>query len=129
MASRDPLFRLVCPPAALEGAPAGWATEMLRDGDLALVPDGGGLEAVRRVAASLDLPAVSVLRDEEDATVQAHAGALPLVHVAAAHGEALRAWATKRGPMTLLLEVDGALPEDERRRVERFVAILDRQAE
>jgi hypothetical protein len=109
MASRDPLFRLVCPPAALEGAPAGWATEMLRDGDLALVPDGGGLEA--------------------GGNVQAHAGALPLVHVAAAHGEALRAWATKRGPMTLLLEVDGALPEDERRRVERFVAILDRQAE
>ena len=31
--------------------------------------------------------------------------------------------------MTLLVEHDGPLPEEERRRIERFVAILGRQAE
>ena len=31
--------------------------------------------------------------------------------------------------MTLLVEVDGALPEVERRRIERFLAILGRQSE
>ncbi len=31
--------------------------------------------------------------------------------------------------MTLLVEADGALSDDERRRIERFVALLGRQAE
>ena len=46
-----------------------------------------------------------------------------------AFGDDARAWARDRAPMTLLVEHDGALPEDERRRIERFVAILGRQAE
>ena len=33
------------------------------------------------------------------------------------------------GPMTLLVEVAGPLADDERRRIERFVALLGRQAE
>jgi hypothetical protein len=41
----------------------------------------------------------------------------------------VRTWARDRGPMTLLVEVDGALPEVERRRIERFLAILGRQSE
>jgi len=53
----------------------------------------------------------------------------PLVWIAADFSPAARAWARDRGPMTLLVSADGPLSEDERKRIERFVATLGRQAE
>lgn len=130
----DPNFRLVCVPSALDGAPHGWADDMLRDGEVALLVDGGGLEAINRVAHDLDLVSVRLLRMEDtppaqEQTVIAHAASLPLIWVAGAFSDDARSWARARGPMTLLVEVAGALPEDERRRIERFVGVLGRQAE
>ncbi len=127
------LFRLVCGPAVLTNAPAGWASEMLRDGEVAIAPDADGLASVHAVARALDTTAVAVLRGEEDAatqerTVMAHADALALVWIAPRFSDEARAWAQKRAPMTLLIDADGDLPADERRRVERFVAILSGQA-
>lgn len=130
----DPLFHLVCVPAALEGAPAGWAAEMLVDGEVALLPDGSGLAGIDAVAHALGTATIPVVRSEPtpqqlDATVIAHASSLPLVWLAPAFSEPVRKWAHDRGPMTLLVDVDGALSDDERRRIERFVALLGRQAE
>jgi hypothetical protein len=130
----DPLFRMVCVPAAFDAAPAGWAGEMLQDGEVAFLADGGGFAGIDAVAHALDLVTVSVVRSEEtpaaqDRTVMAYAGSLALVWLAPAFSAPVREWARKRGPMTLLVEVDGALPDEERRRVERFVAILGRQTE
>ena len=127
------LFRLVCGPAVLTNAPAGWATEMLRDGEVAIVPDAEGLASIHAVARALDATAVAVVRGEDDAaaqerTVMAHAGPLALIWVASGFSDDARAWAQKRAPMTLLIEADGDLPQDERRRVERFVSILSGQA-
>jgi hypothetical protein len=127
------LFRLVCGPAVLTNAPAGWATEMLRDGEVAIVPDAEGLASIHAVARALDATAIAVVRGEADAatqerTVMAHAGTLALVWVAPGFSDDARAWAQKRAPMTLLIESDGELAQDERRRVERFVAILSGQA-
>ncbi len=130
----DPIFRLACVPAALDGAPEGWASALLAEGELALLAGGGGLAAVDAVAHALDLISVPLLRSEPDAatqerTVQAYAGGFPLVWVAAAFSDDARRWARERGPMTLLVAAAGPLPEDERKRIERFVATLGRQAE
>lgn len=127
------LFRLVCGPAVLTNAPTGWATEMLRDGEVAIVPDADGLASIHAVARALDATAVAVVRGEDDdaaqeRTVMAHAGTLALIWVASSFSESARSWAQKRAPMTLLIDADGELPADERRRVERFVAILSGQA-
>lgn len=129
-----PIFRLVCVPGALDGAPIGWAAEMLRDGEVALMVDDGGLEAINAVAHALEVTAVRVLRREptaelQEGTVIAHAASLPLIWVGSAFSEPARRWARERGPMTLLVEVDAALSAEERRRIDRFVALLGRQAE
>lgn len=129
-----PLFRFVCVPAALDGAPAGWAVEMLHDGHVALLADATGLEGVSRVAHALGTATVSVIRGEadpatQDATVMTHADTLPLVWLAPGFSEPVRTWARARGPMTLLVEVDGPLADDTRRLIDRFVASLGRQAE
>ena len=128
-----PAFRFVCPPSALEGAPAGWAREMLRDGEIALLGDQG-LAAVNEVAHELGQTSILLVRSEadaeqQDATVIAYAESVPIVWVAGAFSEKVRGWARDRGAMTLLLEVGGPLPVDERKRIERFVAILGRQSE
>lgn len=130
----DPLFQFVCDPAALEGATDGWAATMLRDGDVALLADFSGMDSVNAIAHALDLVTVSVLRIEEseerqNKTVMAYAGALPLLWLAPTFSDAVREWATARGPMTALVEVDGALDGEQRRRIERFVAVLGRQAD
>jgi len=120
-------------PSALAGAPAGWAGEMLREGEVALLA-GEGLGAINEVAHALDQATIAVLRSEQtralqDQTVMAHAGGLPLVWVAEGFGDEVSSWARDRGPMTLLVEANGPLPDEERRRIDRFVAILGRQSE
>jgi hypothetical protein len=129
-----PLFRMVCVPAALDGAREGWAADMLREGDVALLVDDGGLDAINAVARVLDQTTVRVVRTEpteelQEKTVMAYAASLPLVWLAPDFSDDAREWARDRGPMTLLVEVDGALPDVERRRIERFLAILGRQSE
>ncbi len=128
------LFRLVCAPGNLDDAPEGWVSAMLDEGELALLVDGGGLDAVSAVAHRLDLVTVPLLRSEQNAeqqerTVMRYAGSMALVWVAGSFGEAAVTWAHDRGPMTLLVETGEALSDDERKRVERFVVILGRQAE
>ena len=130
----DPLFRLACTAGVLEGAPDGWVNTMLQEGELALLVDDGGLDAITALAHTLDLVTVPVLRTEDepsqqDSTVMSYAASKPLVWVADGFGEAATRWAHQRGPMTLLVESDGPLSDDERRRIERFVVILGRQAE
>jgi hypothetical protein len=129
----EPAFRFVCPPSSLEGAPAGWAREMLRDGEIALLGDEG-LAAVHEVAHELGQTSILLVRSEadaqqQDATVIAYARSVPIVWVADAFSENVRRWARERGPMTLLVETDGPLPVDERKRIDRFVAHLGRQSE
>ena len=58
-----------------------------------------------------------------------YAGSKPLVWIAEDFGEPARRWAHQRGPMTLLVEARDELSDEERRRIERFVVILGRQAE
>lgn len=130
----EPSFRFVCVPDALAGAPSGWAREMLQDGEIALLAGDGGLEAVNTVAHDLDLTSVPLVRGEEstqrqEQTVMAYAENLPLVWVSAGFGDGASAWARDRGPMTLLVAAGGPLAEEERRRIERFVATLGRQSE
>ena len=130
----EPSFRFVCVPDALAGAPSGWAREMLQDGEIALLAGDAGLEAVNAVAHDLDLTSVPLVRGEESAkrqeqTVMAYAENLPLVWVSAGFGDGASAWARDRGPMTLLVAAGGPLAEEERRRIERFVATLGRQSE
>jgi len=128
-----PIFRLVCVPAALNSAPDGWARDMLGDGEVAVQVDDGGLEAVDAVARALDVTAIRVVRreptaEEQERTVIRHAGDLPLVWIAPAFSDAARAWARERPPMTLLVDVDGPLPDEDRQRIERFLRILTGQA-
>ena len=130
----DPLFRLACTPGVLDDAPAGWIKAMLEEGEVALLADDGGLDAITALAHAIGLVTVPVLRAEQtpaqqEATVIAYAQAKPLVWIAAAFSDDATQWAHKRGPMTLLIESDGPLSEGERKRVERFAVILGRQAE
>jgi hypothetical protein len=130
----DALFRLVCTAGVLGEAPEGWVSTMLQEGELALLVDDGGLDAITGLAHALDLVTVPLLRAEDtpagqDSTVMSYAESRPLVWIAEGFGEAATRWARLRGPMTLLVETPGLLSEDERRRIERFVVILGRQAE
>ena len=128
-----PRFRLVCPPSALAGTPPGWARDMLREGEVALLA-AEGLEAIDAIAHTLGQAAIVVVRSEpsaadQDRTVIEYAGSLPLVWVAPSFSESATAWAHDRGPMTLLAECAGTLTDQERQRISRFVAILGRQSE
>ena len=130
----EPGFHFVCAASALVGLPAAWVTEMLRDGEIALLADSGGFAAINEVAHTLGLISVPLVRREETVerqreTVMAYADRLPLVWVSEQFSETVTDWARDRGPMTLLVLATGPLSEDERRRIERFVAILGRQAE
>jgi hypothetical protein len=134
MAMAGPLFRLVCTPATIDGAPDGWIGPMLDEGELALLSDDGGLDAISAVAHRLDLVTVPLLRTEDgpeaqEETVMRYADGKPLVWIAPSFGEPAQRWAQARGPMTLLVDSAEPLSDDERRRVERFVVILGRQAE
>ena len=125
---------MVCTPAALAGAPDGWAAETLRDGEMALLVDDGGLEAINAAAHALELVTVPIVRSEDSGAAQAEtviafAGSLPLVWVESEFSDRVRTWAHDRLPMTLLVEVDGPLPDPERSRIERFLALLGRQTE
>ena len=88
-----PLFRLVCSPGILDGAPEGWVSSMLEEGELALLVDDGGLNAISAVAHRLDLVTVPLLRTEDSAeqqerTIMSYAGSMALVWVAPAFGDA-----------------------------------------
>jgi hypothetical protein len=129
-----PIFRMVCTAATIAGGPTGWVAEELRDGELALLVDDGGLEAIDSAAHALDLITVRVLRSEETAALQAQtviafAGSFPLIWVGAGLDYSVRTWAHERRPMTLLVDTDGPLPDAERGRIERFIALLARQTE
>ena len=130
---QEPGFRFVCVPSALAGTPAGWARDMLEEGEVALLATDG-LDAINQVAHDLGQIAIALLRTEaqreqQDATVMAYADTLPLVWVATDFSDAVRQWARERGPMTLLSESAGPLGGEERRRIDRFLAILGRQSE
>ena len=129
-----PIFRLVCSPSALDAAPDGWASDMLTDGEVTFLVDAGGIEAISDAAHALGALTVSVMRTEQtpgeqEGTVRAHAAALPLIWVAPSFSQPARTWARDRGPMTLLVETDQPLDEEERGRLTRFVAILGRQTD
>jgi hypothetical protein len=130
----DPVFRLVAVASALLDTPPDWARQLLSDGELALLPGGGDLSAVSAVAHRLDVTSVPVLRaesspDAQADTVIAWAGSMPLLWIDAEFSPRVRGWAHDRGPMTLLVQCAGALPDDEQRRVARFAATLGRQSE
>jgi hypothetical protein len=106
---------------------------MLREGDVALLANEG-IEPINDVAHALSQITIAVLRSEQtrelqDQTVMAYAGSLPVVWVAEGFSDEVISWAHDRGPMTLLVEALGPLPDEERRRIDRFVAILGRQSE
>jgi len=106
---------------------------MLEEGEVALLA-GDGLDGVNAVAHSLGQSTIAVLRSEDtparqDDTVIAYAGGLPLIWVAGEFSEQVQKWAHDRGPMTLLATAAGPLDDEERRRIDRFVAILGRQSE
>jgi hypothetical protein len=129
----EPRFRFVCLPSALAATPAGWARDMLEEGEVALLASEG-LEAINQMAHNLGQIAVALIRTEEtreqqDRAVMAYADTLPLVWVAADFGDEARRWAHDRGPMTLLSEAGGPLADAERRRIDRFLAMLGRQSE
>jgi hypothetical protein len=124
---------LVCVPSALAGTPSGWARDILEEGEVALL-SSDGLDAINEVAYELDQAAIALVRTEtsresQDATVMAYAGGLPLVWVAPDFTDAVRGWARDRGAMTLLSAASGPLNAEERRRIDRFLAILGRQSE
>ena len=130
----DEVFRMVCAPAALATAPTAWSVDTLRNGDIAWLADDGGLEAIFDAAHRLDLIAISIIRREQTAdaqeqTVISFAGSFPLVWIAGGFSEHARQWSRDRGPMTLLVECDGPIPDDERARIGRFLALLERQTE
>jgi hypothetical protein len=130
----SPIFRMMCSPVAFASAPRGWAAETLRDGEVALLVDAGGLDAINAAAHTLDQVTVSIVRSEQTANLQeqtviAFAAGFPLVWAAAQFSDAVRLWARERGPMTLLVEAGAALPEAERGRIGRFLALLARQTE
>jgi hypothetical protein len=132
----SPSFRFVCVPTALVGTGGRdqWAREMLRDGEIALLPTDGGLAAIDEVAHDLGLVSVGVIRGEADGerqqrTVIEYAQALPLIWVGESFDESTTEWAQDRGPMTLLVQASGRLSDEERRRIDRFVATLGRQSE
>lgn len=107
---------------------------MLTDGEVTLLIDEGGIEAINDAAHALDELTVSVMRTEatqeaQEDTVRAHAASLPLIWIAPSFTESARKWAHDRGPMTLLVDTDAPLTEEERGRLTRFVAILGRQTD
>jgi hypothetical protein len=130
----SPTFRFVGVAGALVGAPRDWAREMLAEGEIALLADDGGLQSIDAVAHDLELVSVPLIRGEDtpaaqQQTVIAYAQALPLIWVAEAFTADTTRWARDRGPMTLLIDTARPLTDDERRRIDRFVATLGRQSE
>ncbi len=129
----EPRFRFVCAPSALSGTPAGWAREMLEEGEVALL-GYEGLEAVNALAHDLAQTTIAVVRTEDtperqDETVIAYANSLALIWVAGDFSSRVQSWARDRGPMTLLTAATGPLDDEARRRIDRFVAMLGRQSE
>lgn len=118
----------------LADAPVDWVTTMLEEGELALLADDGGIDAITDLAHALDLVVVPVLRAErtpaqQEETVIAYAASKPLIWIAPSFSERATEWAHERGPMTLLIDSGRALDDAERKRVERFAVILGRQTE
>ena len=70
----EPGFHFVCVPSALVGLPAEWVTELLGDGEIALLADDGGFAAINEVAHALGLISVSLLAARGDAGAPAANG-------------------------------------------------------
>lgn len=126
-------FLFVCAPSSLCGTPSGWAREMLEEGEVALLASEG-IDAVNAVAHDLGQTSIELIRAESTAerqveTIIQYAGSMPLIWVDRQFTQRTRKWAHDRGPMTLLAESSGPLDDTERRRIDRFVAILGRQSE
>ena len=107
---------------------------LLTDGHVSLLIDDGGIDAISDAAHSLGAEAVTVLRTEatpelQETTVRKHAHGLPLIWIGRAFSDEARRWATDRGQMTLLVESEGALSDEERGRISRFAAMLGRQTD
>jgi hypothetical protein len=129
-----PSFLMVCRSAAIAGAPTGWATATLRDGEVALLVDEGGQDAIDAAIRALGQLAVPVVRREagfeaQEQTVIEFAGSLPLIWITDEFSEQAQSWAHDRGPMTLLVSSNGVLSEDQRARIGRFVTLLARQTD
>ncbi|MDO9352294.1 MAG: hypothetical protein Q7T55_01275 [Solirubrobacteraceae bacterium] len=129
-----PIFRLVTGPAALASSPDGWASDMLADGHVSLLIDDGGIDAISDAAHALGVEAVTVLRHEatqdlQETTVRKHAHGLPLIWIGKSFSDEARRWATSRGQMTLLVENEGALSDEDRGKISRFAALLGRQTD
>ncbi len=127
-----PIFRLVTRAAALDGAPEGWATDVLTDGNVTFLADEGGIDAISAASHTLGAEAVMVLRHEatrtlQEETVRKHAHGLPLVWIDGGFSDEARQWAKDRGQMTLLVESGGPLDDEERGKIARFISILGRQ--
>jgi hypothetical protein len=106
---------------------------MLEEGEVALLASDG-LDVINQVAHEIGQIAIMLVRTESDQTkqdqaVMSYADTLPLVWVAPGFSDDVRRWAQARGPMTLLSEAGGPLGDEERRRIDRFLAILGRQSE
>jgi hypothetical protein len=107
---------------------------MLEEGEVALLASDG-LDVINQVAQDLGQITITLVRAEhsrerQDATVMAYAEPLPLVWVAHEFSAEVKRWAHERGAMTLLSEASGQpLGDGERRRIDRFLAILGRQSE
>jgi hypothetical protein len=106
---------------------------MLEEGEVALL-GYEGIDAVNALAHDIGQTSVALLRTEDtpagqDETVIAYADALPLIWVAPEFSARVETWAHDRGAMTLLAAAGGALDDEKRRTIDRFVAILGRQSE
>jgi hypothetical protein len=127
----EPGFHFVCVPSALVGLPAEWVTDMLGDGKIALLVDGGGFAAIDEVAHTLGLISVPLPATRGNGGASGgHGDGVRRSPPARVGGRRPQRDGHRLGEQSPPDDVaTGPLSEDERRRIDRFVAILGRQSE